>query len=97
MIKSFKCRDTEAMFNGRRIERFINIQSAVMRKLALLNVAGRIEDLRVPSATGLRRSRANGKDNGVFVSTISGASASGLKRGTLLMSRLSIITKEAIV
>ena len=48
MITSFKCRDTEAMFNGSRIERFISIQSAAMRKLALLNVAGRIEDLRVP-------------------------------------------------
>ena len=48
MIKLFKSRDTEALFNGQRRERFISIQSAAMRKLALLNVAGRIEDLRVP-------------------------------------------------
>jgi proteic killer suppression protein len=48
MIKSFKCRDTEDLFNGKRIERFISIQSAALRKLALLNAAGRIEDLRVP-------------------------------------------------
>ena len=48
MIKSFKCRDTEVMFNGKRIERFIGIQSAAMRKLAILNAAGRIQDLRVP-------------------------------------------------
>ena len=53
MIKSFKCRDTEVMFNGKRIERFIIIQSAAMRKLALLNVAGRIEDLRVPPGNTL--------------------------------------------
>jgi len=48
MIKTFKCRDTEAMFNGKRIVRFISVQSVAMRKLAILNVAGRIEDLRVP-------------------------------------------------
>jgi proteic killer suppression protein len=54
MIKSFKCRDTEAMFNGKRIERFISIQSAAMRKLAILNVAGRIEDLRVPPGNRLK-------------------------------------------
>jgi proteic killer suppression protein len=53
MIKAFKCRDTEAMFNGKRIERFISIQSAAMRKLAILHVAGRIEDLRVPPGNGL--------------------------------------------
>ena len=53
MIKSFKCRDTEALFNGQRKERFISIQSAAMRKLALLNVAGRIEDLRVPPGNRL--------------------------------------------
>ena len=53
MIKSFKCRDTEVMFNGKRIERFIGIQSAAMRKLAILNAAGRIQDLRVPPGNRL--------------------------------------------
>ena len=53
MIKSFKCRDTEALFNGKRRERFISIQSAAMRKLALLNAAGRTEDLRVPPGNRL--------------------------------------------
>ena len=62
MIKSFKCRDTETMFNGRRVERFIGIQSAAMRKLALLNVAGRIEDLRVPP--GNRLEALKGKRQG---------------------------------
>jgi len=62
MIKSFKCSDTEAMFNGKRIERFISIQSASMRKLALLNVAGRIEDLRVPP--GNRLETLKGKRQG---------------------------------
>ena len=39
---------TEAMFSSKRIEWFISIQSVAMRKLAILNVAGRIEDMRVP-------------------------------------------------
>jgi len=62
MIKSFKCRDTEVMFNGKRIEGFISIQSAAMRKLALLNVAGMIEDLRVPP--GNRLEALKGKRQG---------------------------------
>ena len=62
MIKSFKCRDTEVMYNGKRIERFISIQSAAMRKLALLNVAGRIEDLPVPP--GNRLEALKGKRQG---------------------------------
>jgi proteic killer suppression protein len=62
MIKSFKCRDTEVMFNGKRIERFIGIQSASMRKLAILNAAGRIQVLRVPP--GNRLEALKGKRQG---------------------------------
>ena len=62
MIKSFKCRDAEVMFNGKRIERFIGIQSAAMRKLAILNAAGRIQDLRVPP--GNRLEALKGKRQG---------------------------------
>jgi proteic killer suppression protein len=55
MIQSFKCWDTEAMFSGKRIERFTGIQSAGMRKLAILNVTGRIEDLNVPPGNRLEK------------------------------------------
>ncbi len=62
MLATFKCRDTEALFNGRRIARFSGIETVAMRKLALLNVAVRIEDLRVPP--GNRLEALKGKRQG---------------------------------
>jgi proteic killer suppression protein len=47
-IKSFKCAETEKMFKGERVKRFANIQAVAMRKLAILNRAGKLADLRVP-------------------------------------------------
>jgi toxin HigB-1 len=48
MILTFKCSDTEALFNGTRIARFVNIQVVALRKLAMLNRAEKPEDLRIP-------------------------------------------------
>lgn len=59
MIESFKCRDVEAMFLGKRIERFISIQAVGMRKLAMLNAAGKIEDLKVPPGNRLEKLKGN--------------------------------------
>jgi proteic killer suppression protein len=53
VIRSFRCRDTEAMFGGTRIPRFVAIESVAMRKLAMLNQAGRLDDLRVPPGNRL--------------------------------------------
>ena len=48
MILTFKCSDTEALFNGKRVARFVNIQVVALRKLAMLNRAEKLEDLRIP-------------------------------------------------
>lgn len=53
MIVSFKDPDTEALALGQRIRRFVNIEAVARRKLRQLEIAGRLDDLRVPPGNRL--------------------------------------------
>ena len=57
MIVSFKDADTEALARGWRAKRFVNIQSVARRRLRQLQIAGRLEDLRVPPGNRLEALR----------------------------------------
>jgi proteic killer suppression protein len=48
MIKSFKCEYTEALSKGQGVRQFANIAKVARRKLRQLEIAGRLDDLRVP-------------------------------------------------
>lgn len=58
-IQSFTCRETESLFGGVRIKRFVNIEAVAMRKLAMLNRAARLDDLRVPPGNRLEALKGN--------------------------------------
>ena len=53
MIKSFKCADTQALAGGSAVKRFANIAAMARRKLRQLEIAERLEDLRVPPGNRL--------------------------------------------
>jgi len=48
MIVSFKDSETERLAGGQRVKRFVKIESVARRKLRQLEIAGRLEDLRIP-------------------------------------------------
>jgi len=50
---SFHDADTEALAGGRRVRRFVNIEAVARRKLRQLEIAGRLDDLRVPPGNRL--------------------------------------------
>lgn len=54
MIKSFKCKETERIFNGRFSKNLPQeIQRLASRKLIMLHFAASLNDLRIPPANRL--------------------------------------------
>ena len=61
MILSFKCADTQSLFEGRRQKRWVNIETVAMRKLAMLNRAALLTDLRIPPQNRLEALKGDRK------------------------------------
>lgn len=53
MIRSFKCEYTEALSRGYHVKKFVNIAKVARRKLRQLEIANRLDDLRVPPGNHL--------------------------------------------
>jgi proteic killer suppression protein len=62
MIKSFKCKETEKLFNGRFSAKFPqDIQRSAAIKLEMINAATFLETLRVPPANHLEELKGGRK------------------------------------
>jgi proteic killer suppression protein len=59
MIRPFRCKDTQALFNDVPVKRFLPIERVARRKLLYLHRATRLQDLRVPPGNRLEALRGD--------------------------------------
>ena len=60
MIRSFKCKETENIFNRNYSKKFpLSFQQQTLRKLRMLNQARNLNDLRVPPGNRLESLKGN--------------------------------------
>jgi len=68
-IKSFKCSDTQKLFEGKPVARWVNIERSASRKLEQLDWSIVLDDLRAPP--GNRLEALKGKRKGQYSIRIS--------------------------
>jgi proteic killer suppression protein len=61
MIKSFKCKDTEKLFNDYDVKRFRGISRSARIKLEILNAAVSLDSLMVPPGNRLETLKGDRK------------------------------------
>lgn len=61
MIKSFRCADTEVLFNNHPVARFQAIERSARRKLLYLHQARTLNDLRAPPGSRLEALKGDRK------------------------------------
>ena len=58
---SFADRDTERLATGERVRRFVAIEAVARRKLRQLEIAGQLDDLRIPPGNRLEALKGDRK------------------------------------
>ncbi|MBR2510682.1 MAG: type II toxin-antitoxin system RelE/ParE family toxin [Alphaproteobacteria bacterium] len=70
MIKSFNCRETEKIFNGKRSKKIpTDIQRRAFQKLTMLDASENVDDLRVPPSNMLESLSGDRKGRNIFYTT----------------------------